>query len=171
VQWQGLALGEPPSWSRLTPAPGKYAEDKQEKWDGSFSYLITFEWIFYWERFGVLIRIIVKGYYFCLIFSKLILIKYNFWKFKRKKTVIYCDFYFVDLRDIWRRLLEVVAVGVGTHAALLSAVAGSEELLQVATTVDWTNPNMFGIFYFLVQYMVLHCIKRIFSKESFFTKW
>ena len=26
VQWKGLALGEPPSWSRLTPTPGKYAE-------------------------------------------------------------------------------------------------------------------------------------------------
>ena len=24
VQWKGLALGEPPSWSRLTPQPGKY---------------------------------------------------------------------------------------------------------------------------------------------------
>ena len=25
VQWKGLALGEPPSGSRLTPVPGKYA--------------------------------------------------------------------------------------------------------------------------------------------------
>ena len=25
VQWKGLALGEPPSWSWLTPMPGKYA--------------------------------------------------------------------------------------------------------------------------------------------------
>ena len=25
VQWTGLTLGEPPSWSWLTPAPGKYA--------------------------------------------------------------------------------------------------------------------------------------------------
>ena len=24
VQWKGLFLGEPPSWSRLTPGPGKY---------------------------------------------------------------------------------------------------------------------------------------------------
>ena len=24
VQWKGLFLGEPPSWSRFTPAPGKY---------------------------------------------------------------------------------------------------------------------------------------------------
>ena len=24
VQWQRLALGEPPWWSRLTPPPGKY---------------------------------------------------------------------------------------------------------------------------------------------------
>ena len=26
VQWKGLALEEPPSWSRLTSVPGKYAE-------------------------------------------------------------------------------------------------------------------------------------------------
>jgi hypothetical protein len=25
VQWTGLTLGEPPSWSWLTPTPGKYA--------------------------------------------------------------------------------------------------------------------------------------------------
>ena len=25
VQWKGLTLEEPPSWSRLTSAPGKYA--------------------------------------------------------------------------------------------------------------------------------------------------
>ena len=27
VQWKGLALGEPPSWSWLTPQPGKYAHE------------------------------------------------------------------------------------------------------------------------------------------------
>ena len=27
VQWRGLALEEPPSWSRLTSVPGKYARD------------------------------------------------------------------------------------------------------------------------------------------------
>ena len=27
VQWKGLTLGEPPSWSWLTPQPGKYAHE------------------------------------------------------------------------------------------------------------------------------------------------
>ena len=30
VQWTGLTLGEPPSWSWLTPTPGKYALWVQE---------------------------------------------------------------------------------------------------------------------------------------------
>ena len=28
VQWKGLTLEEPPSWSRLTSTPGKYADDR-----------------------------------------------------------------------------------------------------------------------------------------------
>ena len=30
VQWTGLTLGETPSWSWLTPTPGKYAHLLQE---------------------------------------------------------------------------------------------------------------------------------------------
>ena len=36
VQWRGLALEEPPSWSRLTSVPGKY----EEGWGGYASYSV-----------------------------------------------------------------------------------------------------------------------------------
>ena len=31
VQWSSLTLGEPPSWSWLTPEPGKYARQRPKK--------------------------------------------------------------------------------------------------------------------------------------------
>ena len=37
VQWKGLTLEEPPSWSRLTSVPGKY----EEEWGGRPSHLGT----------------------------------------------------------------------------------------------------------------------------------
>ena len=46
VQWKGLTLEEPPSWSWLTSAPGKYAFSSHALLVGycEFQYLVCFLW-------------------------------------------------------------------------------------------------------------------------------
>ena len=45
VQWKGLALEEPPSWSRFTSTPGKYTVEQSFLWTWIAPWQ-TYYWIF-----------------------------------------------------------------------------------------------------------------------------